>query len=115
MAAVELMTIVGSKGLSADHVIIIGFDNVNIGWVTRNAFYVAMTRARRSLHIITALKAGGAARPHDYLDALPDENLEFSKYTKGGRTLTVLGSRIDLKVYLEFLARQVRRRPIRRR
>jgi superfamily I DNA/RNA helicase len=28
MAAVELMTIVGSKGLSADHVIIIGFDNV---------------------------------------------------------------------------------------
>lgn len=31
MAAVELMTIVGSKGLSADHVIIIGFDNVNMG------------------------------------------------------------------------------------
>jgi superfamily I DNA/RNA helicase len=61
MAAVELMTIVGSKGLSADHVIIIGFDNVNMGWITRNAFYVAMTRARRSLHIVTALKAGGAA------------------------------------------------------
>ena len=64
----ELMTIVGSKGLSADHVIIIGFDNVNIGWVTGNAFYVAMTRARHSLHIITALKAGGAACPHDFLD-----------------------------------------------
>jgi superfamily I DNA/RNA helicase len=60
MSAVELMTIVGAKGLSADHVIIIGFDNVNMNWVTRNAFFVAKTRARKSLHLITALKAGGA-------------------------------------------------------
>src|SRR5262249_10471076 len=37
MGAVELMTIVGAKGLSADHVIIIGFDNVNMHYVTRNA------------------------------------------------------------------------------
>ena len=110
MAAVELMTIVGSKGLSADHVIIIGFDNVNMGWVTRNAFYVAMTRARRSLHIVTALKAGGAARPHEYLDEFPDENVEFSKYTKGTRTLTVFGGRGELTGYLEFLAKQGRRR-----
>lgn len=110
MAAVELMTIVGSKGLSADHVIIIGFDNVNMGWVTRNAFYVAMTRARRSLHIVTALKAGGATRPHNYLNGLPDENLEFSKYTKTSQTLTAFGGRGDLIGYLEFLVRQVRRR-----
>jgi UvrD-like helicase C-terminal domain len=59
MSAVELMTIIGSKGLSADHVIIIGFDDVNMGWVTENAFYVAITRARKSLHMVTALKAGG--------------------------------------------------------
>ena len=39
MGAVELMTIVGSKGLSADHVIIIGFDNVNMSWITKNAFF----------------------------------------------------------------------------
>ena len=110
MAAVELMTIVGSKGLSADHVIIIGFDNVNMGWVTRNAFYVAMTRARRSLHIVTALKAGGAVRPHEYLDNLPDENLEFSKYTKGNGTLTLLNSRGELKGFFEYIAKQTRRR-----
>lgn len=110
MAAVELMTVVGSKGLSADHMIIIGFDNVNMGWITRNAFYVAMTRARRSLHIVTALKAGGAARPHGYLDDLPDENLEFSKYTKGNGTLAALGSRGELKGYFESLAKQIRRR-----
>jgi superfamily I DNA/RNA helicase len=109
MCAVELMTIVGSKGLSADHVVIIGFDNVNMGWVTRNAFFVAMTRARKSLHIITALQAGGATRPHDFLDHLPDGHLEFSKYTKGNRTQTRVGTRAELIRYLRSLGTQ--RRP----
>ncbi len=66
MGAVELMTIVGAKGLSADHVIIIGFDNVNMSWITKNAFYVAMTRAKKSLHILTALKSGGARQAHNF-------------------------------------------------
>ena len=110
MSAVELMTIVGSKGLSADHVIIVGFDNVNMGWVTRNAFYVAMTRARRSLHIITALKAGGASAAHDFFDDLPDANLEFSKYTKGNQTQTAFGGRGDFVGYLQNLASQVHRK-----
>jgi superfamily I DNA/RNA helicase len=110
MSAVELMTIVGSKGLSADHVVIIGFDNVNMGWVTRNAFYVAMTRARKSLHTITALKAGGAAGPHEFLDHLPDTNLEFSRYKKGNRTQTVLDSRKAFLDHLSYLNTQHRRR-----
>lgn len=111
MFAVELMTIVGSKGLSADHVIIIGFDDVNMQWVTRNAFYVAMTRARRSLHLVTALQAGGAARPHNFLARLPDANLEFSKYTKGKRVQSAFGNRAELVGYLQFLVGQSRRRP----
>lgn len=78
MGAVELMTIVGSKGLSADHVIIIGFDNVNMNWVTKNAFYVAMTRAKRSLHILTALKSGGAKQAHSFLEQLPDDHADFT-------------------------------------
>jgi superfamily I DNA/RNA helicase len=82
MAAIDLMTIVGSKGLSADHVIIVGFDDVNMKWTTRNAFFVAMTRARRSLHLITALGAGGATDTNKFLTRLPDANLEFHKYTK---------------------------------
>jgi superfamily I DNA/RNA helicase len=82
MSAIELMTIVGSKGLSADHVIIVGFDDVNMKWVTRNAFFVAMSRARRSLHVLTTLGAGGATEPHKLLTRLPDSNLEFCKYTK---------------------------------
>jgi superfamily I DNA/RNA helicase len=110
MAAIELMTIVGSKGLSADHVIIIGFDNVNMSYVTANAFFVAMTRARRSLHMITALKAGGAAHPHDFLDTLPDANLEFSKYTKGERVQTAFEGRGAFRDFLRYLNRQQRRR-----
>ena len=110
MSAVELMTIVGSKGLSADHVIIIGFDNVNMGWITRNAFYVAMTRARKSLHIITALKAGGAVRAHKFLDQLPDANIEFSRYAKGTRTQTVLASRKAFSDHIGYLNTQHRRR-----
>lgn len=82
MAAIELMTIVSSKGLSADHVIVIGFDDVNMKWITRNAFFVAMTRARKTLHLLTALGAGGATEPHKFLTRLPDANIEFCKYTK---------------------------------
>jgi superfamily I DNA/RNA helicase len=113
MSAVELMTIVGSKGLSADHVIIIGFDNVNMR-VTRNAFFVAMTRARRSLHIITALKAGGAAHPHEFLNQLPDGHLEFSKYMKGEHVQVAFQDRNQFFRYVRSLNDQGRR-PRRRR
>jgi len=82
MGAVELMTVVGSKGLSADHVIILGFDNVNMKWITKNAFYVAITRARNSLHLITALKSGGAKYAHKFLQFLPDDHIEFFSYKK---------------------------------
>jgi len=109
MGAVELMTIVGSKGLSADHVMIIGFDNVNMAKVTRNAFFVAMTRARKSLHVITALKSGGATSVHDFLTNLPDQNLEFSKYTKGNRTQNVLAGRERLISFLQYLNTQTQR------
>ncbi len=104
MSAVELMTIVGS-----DHVIIIGFDNVNMR-VTRNAFFVAKTRARRSLHIITALKAGGAARAHAFLDHLPDGHLEFSKYMKGERRHVAFGDRNQFLEYIRTVNARGRRR-----
>jgi superfamily I DNA/RNA helicase len=106
MCAVEFMTIVGSKGLSADHAIVIGFDNINMAWVSRNAFFVAMTRARKSLHLLTALKAGGATQAHDFLDALPDGNIEFFSYTKGkGLTVRLTGRR-GFTIYLRRLADQ---------
>ena len=103
MGAVELMTIVGSKGLSADHVIIIGFDNVNMNWVTKNAFYVAMTRARRSLHILTALKSGGAKQAHSFLNQLPDDHAEFYSYKKSNRSKNQLNGKQGFISYLNKL------------
>ncbi|MDZ4246146.1 MAG: 3'-5' exonuclease, partial [Dehalococcoidia bacterium] len=103
MGAVELITIVGSKGLSADHVIIIGFDNVNMRWVTKNAFYVAMTRARKSLHILTALKSGGARQAHSFLDQLSDEYAEYYSYKKSGHIKNQLQGKQGLKNYLNNL------------
>ena len=103
MGAVELLTIVGSKGLSADHVIVIGFDDVNMSWVTKNAFYVAMTRARKSLHILTALKSGGATRAHDFLNHLPEGHAEFYSYKKSGRIKTALRGRQGFIDYLNTI------------
>jgi len=109
MCAVELLTIVGSKGLSADHVIVIGFDSVNMNWVTKNAFFVAMTRARKSLHLITCLKAGGATRAHEFLDQLPDRHLEFQRYTKSARASVPCNGRNRFIGYLRYLVAQSRR------
>ncbi len=103
MGAIELMTIVGSKGLSADHVIIIGFDNVNMSWITKNAFYVAMTRARKSLHILTALKSGGARQAHDFLEQLSDQHTEYYSYKKSKHTKKQLQRKQGFKIYLNDL------------
>ena len=110
MGAVELMTIVGSKGLSADHVIIIGFDNVNMSWITKNAFYVAMTRARKSLHILTALKSGGARQAHDFLEQLPDEHAEYYSYKKSNHTKNQLQGKQGFKNYLNNINSMSQRR-----
>ena len=103
MSSVELMTIVGSKGLSADHVIIIGFDNVNMHYVSKNAFYVAMTRARKSLHLITALGSGGANSASSYLNHLPEENLGFYKYKKGKQQIEQIRNRAYFNGYLKYI------------
>ncbi len=110
MGAVELITIVGSKGLSADHVVIIGFDNVNMSRVTKNAFYVAMARARNSLHILTALKSGGAEQAHDFLNQLPDNHTEYHSYKKSGRETNPLRGKQGFRSYLNNIISMSRRR-----
>lgn len=109
MGAVELMTIVGSKGLSADHVVIIGFDNINMAPVTKNAFYVAMTRARKGLHLLTSLKSGGSQNTHRFLDWLPDSDIEFYKYTKSSRSKIPFSNRVDFFQYFSSLNHNRRR------
>ena len=103
MSAIELMSIVGSKGLSADHVIIIGFDNQNMKWISSNAFYVAMTRARKSLQLVTALKCGGSTFAHPYIAYLPHENVDYYKYKKSEGKKIQLSGRTEFDNYLKSL------------
>lgn len=105
MCAVELMTIMSSKGLSSDHVIILGFDDMNMKMINMNAFYVSMTRARKSLQIITTLKSGGAKRAHDFLDYLPNSNIRFFKYKKTNREKSEFTNKKKFKEYIKLLGR----------
>jgi superfamily I DNA/RNA helicase len=100
-APVELMTMVGAKGLSAHHVIVIGCDDVNMKHVTPLAFFVALTRARRSLHLITSLKAGGGTTIHPFLGDLPGECCEYKTYRKSGRLIESLS---DMAAFVHKLA-----------
>ncbi|MBZ5499782.1 MAG: UvrD-helicase domain-containing protein [Acidobacteriia bacterium] len=109
MSAVELISIVGAKGLSADHVILVGFDDVNMRRTTKNAFYVALTRARKSLHLLTSLQSGGSSSAHAFLGHLPDAHLQFFSYKKGDHLKTAR-SRGGFTAYLARCANKVRGR-----
>jgi superfamily I DNA/RNA helicase len=82
MAPIELLSLVGSKGLSAQHVMIIGCDDVNLHRISPLTFFVAMTRARQSLHLMVSMRSGGAKDAHAYLGELPPEHCECIEYTK---------------------------------
>lgn len=105
-APVELLTLVGSKGLSARHVIVLGCDNVNLKYMSRLAFFVAMTRARKSLHLIVSAQSRGGQTSHAFLDDIPDELCDFLSYKKTGRSLTHIGGR---KAWKQQIARWVPR------
>ena len=85
VSPVEFMTMYRAKGLSADHVIVLGADATNMGYATPELFYVALTRARVSLHLVVPLEAKGARQPHEFVLELPEENCTYAKYLKSGR------------------------------
>jgi superfamily I DNA/RNA helicase len=112
MASVELLSIVGAKGLSAPHVILLGCDNVNLGATTPLAFYVALTRARKSLHLIVAGQAGGADAPHEYVLELPENCCEYRVHKKSGRDDSLDGQQAVRKRFAMWAAARARaRRP----
>jgi superfamily I DNA/RNA helicase len=96
--SVALMTITGSKGLSAHHVIVLGCDDINMSYLNSNPlpFFVALTRARRSLHLITATKANGAKEPHPFVLELPEKCCDYGVYKKGTHEVEPLATRADL-------------------
>jgi hypothetical protein len=93
MMPVELMSYFKSKGLSACHVIIIGFDDRNMDHVTELQFFVGLTRARVSLHLISSMRARGSRTANRFVRDLPAECCDFFVYRKTGRVLTPLPSR----------------------
>lgn len=99
---VDIMTIVGAKGLSAEHVIVIGCDDVNMSRVTPKAFYVGLTRARTTVTLLVAAQARGGQKPHAFIRLLPEDAVEFVKFTKmNGEEL--LGCRTDFVTYFDRL------------
>ncbi len=82
LSSVELLTLVGAKGLSAKHVVVVGCDDRNMEQTSALTFFVALSRARESLHLITSLKAGGASEPHAFVLELPDGCCEFRVHKK---------------------------------
>lgn len=101
--AVEVMSIVGAKGLTADHVIILGCDNVSMAYVSPKALFVGLTRARESLQLVVNLRAVGATGAHPPVTALPRSHVRFHKYTqKDG--LTRLASMAEFTGFLNYLA-----------
>jgi len=84
VSAVEVTTIVGAKGLSADHVIVLGCDDVNLDRVSACAFFVALTRARKSLTLMACIGGGGANVLHAFVCALPDDHTQAIYAKTGG-------------------------------
>ncbi len=87
---VALMAITGSKGLSAHHVVVLGCDDLNLGKTTPLAFFVALTRARESLHLIVSAKAGGSKSAHPFVCELPSDCCDYLAFKKTGRAIETL-------------------------
>lgn len=109
LSAADLLTITGSKGLSADEVVILGFDQMNMAHLKERAMYVALTRARHHLTLVTTLGGGASALPR-YFDMLPEPDLEFFKFAKTAGGLKPLPTGQDYKRYIDLVSRH--KRPI---
>jgi len=96
---VDMLTLVGAKGLSAKHVIVIGCDDVNMTHTSALTFFVALTRARESLHLITSLQAGGGRTCHRFVLQLPEECCDFLVHKRAGPE--ILGGRAAFSAKLE--------------
>lgn len=89
---VALLGMTRSKGLSAHHVIVLGCDNVNMVKISELTFFVALTRARKTLHLVTSMRAGGDDA-HRFLYDLPAESCSYFAYLKGTRKRTALSGK----------------------
>lgn len=99
LQSAECLSIHKSKGLSADEVVILGFDQRGMQKVSNSALYVAMTRARKQLTLLTVVDQGGNGLPQQAA-YLSDADIQFFKYTKTSGQ-EPLGSRHDCQDYVD--------------
>jgi superfamily I DNA/RNA helicase len=76
VSAVDVRTIFEAKGLSAEHVIVLGCDDENLKRTSRSAFFVALTRARDSLTLLACMQGGGPTALHQFICSLPDDHTD---------------------------------------
>jgi len=105
LQAADLLSMFRSKGLSADEVVILGFDQCWMQSVSDRALYVAMTRARQHLTLLTVVAQGGIGLPRQAA-SLPDADIEFLKYTKK-QGIERLDGRNGCQRYIDGLNDQV--------
>jgi len=110
LSAAEQMTIVSSKGLTAEHVIVLGCDDVNMNYVTKNAFFVALTRARKEVHFVCSLKTGGASAPHRWLHRLLGNHVHYVWYNKTGNMVKELNGWNGFSGRIEFMKKVMGKR-----
>jgi superfamily I DNA/RNA helicase len=84
LSPVEVLSMIGAKGLSAKHVIVLGCDEQNMPRTTPLEFYVALSRARETLHLVTSLGARGATAAHPYIYDIPEEYCEYVAFKQSG-------------------------------
>jgi superfamily I DNA and RNA helicase len=112
ISAVALNSIVGAKGLSADHVIVIGCDQVSLDRISSSAFFVALTRARKSLTLLMCVGGGGASLLHDFICSLSDEHSEAlyvkTDSTEERETIGELQGQLKKMDYAREMGRQGR-------
>jgi superfamily I DNA/RNA helicase len=101
LAAVEILSMAGAKGLSADHVIVLGCDQLNMAYATPQLFFVTLTRARETLHLLTSLKARGSSEPHAFLGDLSGKHCTYLRATQVG--MEELSSFSKLQGWLSYL------------
>ena len=73
------------------------FGDVNMKRLSPLAFYVALTRARDSLHLITSLQARGH-RPAQFVLDLPEDNCEYLTYKATGADVLDSRARFESQI-----------------
>jgi hypothetical protein len=70
----------------------VGADDMNMQYATSLTFFVALIRARQTLHVVASRETGGSKGPYGFVLDLPADCCEYVTYRKTGRSEEPLGN-----------------------